>query len=117
VRLVLVPPRSAAALRGWALTAGALLLLLAAATSGDVGRGVAAALVVAALAGTAFALHHRRDRPPALPTLTLLERRPLGRDAGLALVAAGGRRLVVGWGTGGVTVLAELPRPDRPVAP
>lgn len=117
MRLVPIPPRSAAVLRGWGLAAGAVLVLLAAATSGDLGRGAAASLVVAGLAAAAFALHQRRDGPLVRPTLALLERQPLGRDAGLALVAAGGRRLVVGWGTAGVTLLAELPHGDREVAP
>ncbi len=117
MRLVPIPPRSAAALRGWALAAGAVLVLLAAAASGDLGRGAAAALVVAGLAAAAFALHRRRGGLVAPPSLALLERQPLGRDVGLALVAAGGRRLVVGWGAAGVTVLAELPRGDRQVTP
>jgi hypothetical protein len=117
VRLVPIPPRSAAALRGWALTAAAVLVLLAATTSSEPGRGAAAALVVAGVAAAAFALHRRRGGLSAPPALALLERQPLGRDAGLALLAAGGRRLVVGWGSAGVTLLAELPHGDRPVAP
>ena len=101
-------PRSATALRRWALVTGAVLVLLAAATSGDLGRGIAAALAVAGLAAAAAALHRHHGEQIAPPTLTLLERQPLGRDAGLALVTADGRRLIVGWGATGVTLLAEL---------
>jgi Flagellar biosynthesis protein, FliO len=108
VRLALALPRSATALRRWALVTGVVLVLLAAATSGDLGRGVAAALAVSGLAAAAAALRRHHGEQIVPPTLTLLERQPLGPDAGLALVAAGGRRLIVGWGAAGVTLLAEL---------
>jgi flagellar protein FliO/FliZ len=117
VRLASALPRSATALRRWALAAGAVPVLFAAATSGDLGRGAAAILAVAGLAAAAVALHRYHGKQLAPATLALLERQPLGRDAGLALVTAGGRRLLVGWGAAGVTLLAELSRDGREATP
>ncbi len=38
------------------------------------------------------------------------ERHALSRDAGVAVLATGDRRLVVGYGAAGVTLVAELQR-------
>jgi len=74
-----------------------------------------AALALAALA--AFALFvRRRARGPASPEpVAVLARAPLGAGLGVALVEAGGRRLLVGWGKDGVRLLRDLGvAEDRP---
>jgi hypothetical protein len=45
------------------------------------------------------------------------ERHLLARDCGLAVVAAGGRRLVIGYGAHGVQLLTELPARGSEGAP
>ncbi|MFO0583053.1 MAG: flagellar biosynthetic protein FliO [Anaeromyxobacter sp.] len=67
-----------------------------------------AALVVAGFAAAA-AVVARRGRPVApAPRLSVLERASLGRAGGLALVAADGRRLLVGYGEGPPRLVLEL---------
>ena len=108
MRLVPLPTRAAAGTRALALAGGGGLILLAAASAGELGRGAAFAT---ALTGFAVALLVvRRGRAPAAGAAELIvaERHALGRDAGLAVVAAGDRRFVVGYGTAGVTLVTEL---------
>lgn len=85
-------------------------LLFAALTAGELAGGaVRAGAVVGLLGLAAWAL--RRGSPAVTgraPELAVLERRPLAKEAGVALVEASGRRLVVGFGAGGVVLLAEL---------
>ena len=57
----------------------------------------------------ALAVRRAAARRPAATALCVLERHPLARDAGVSLVAAGSRRLVLGYGPSGVALLAELP--------
>jgi len=74
------------------------------------GAAVRAAALLGALAAAGAAL-----RAPA--TAGLLEvagRQELGRDSGVALVEAGGRRLLVGYAPRGVRLLADLSREERP---
>jgi flagellar biogenesis protein FliO len=67
-----------------------------------------ATLALAALAVAAVLLR-RRARTPALPApVTVLARAPLGPGLGVALVEAGGRRLLVGWGKDGVRLVRDL---------
>ncbi len=66
---------------------------------------LAAAVLLVAVAA-AVLLARRRATGPS--TLVLEARLPLGRDAGVALVRAGGERLVVGWGGGGIRLLSRL---------
>ncbi|WP_242394647.1 flagellar biosynthetic protein FliO [Anaeromyxobacter oryzisoli] len=63
-----------------------------------------AAIALAAL-GAAAALVRRRPAPSVVPDLAVLARAPLGKETGIALVETGGRRLLVGFGPGGVAVL------------
>lgn len=96
--------------RALALAGGGALVLLAAASAGELGRG---ATLATGLCGLAIALLAWRGagRPAsAAPELRVAERHALGRDAGVAVVATGGRRLVIGYGAAGVTLVAELQR-------
>jgi hypothetical protein len=66
-----------------------------------------ALLVLAALAA-AVLLVRRRPRPAAPGPVLVLTRAPLGPGLGVALVEAGGRRLLVGWGKDGVRLVRDL---------
>jgi flagellar protein FliO/FliZ len=74
--------------------------------------GARAALVVAAIAAAA-AWVRRRPQVTARPALSVVARAPLGSGAGLAVVEVGGRRLVVGFGRDGVSLIAELGGPGE----
>ncbi len=67
-----------------------------------------------ALGAGAAALSRRAGAgaPPGL--LTVEARAALGRENGVALVRAGGRRFLVGYGPGGASALAELDRAEGP---
>jgi flagellar protein FliO/FliZ len=67
-----------------------------------------AALAVAALGAAALWVRRSPARLAAGAALAVVARAPLGRDAGLAIVEADGRRLLVGHGDGGVRLVAEL---------
>jgi hypothetical protein len=98
-----------APLRGAALVAAGGGLLVLAVTGGELANGVLRALSVVALVGIAgAALHRRRSAAIAPPAVSVMERRELGREAGIAVLAAEGRRLLVGYGQAGVALLAEL---------
>jgi len=58
----------------------------------------------------ALALVARALRPPATArrAIAVLEREPLGRGGGLALVEVDGRRLLLGWAPSGTTLLLDL---------
>ncbi len=72
---------------------------------------LAATGLIVAVAAAGF-LARRRVAGPA--GLALEARLPLGRDAGVALVRAGGERLLLGWGGGGVRVLARVREEGAP---
>jgi hypothetical protein len=104
-RLAAAPPRTRALL---VAGAGAAALLLAA--SGDpllatAGRATAAAL---ALGGLGWWLRRRGVPTPATALIDVAERRPLSRDAAVALLHVRGRALLVGYGADGVRLLADL---------
>ena len=99
-------PRS----RAVAVLGVALVLATGAAATGSAlgasGLKAGAVLLVLGLAGAALG---RRDaRAPGVGLLSVEARQPLSREAGLAVVHAGGRRFLVGHGRGGVAILAEL---------
>lgn len=83
---------------------------------GDMGRAVLrGGAVLALLAAGHYAVRKVRARttsPPA-PDLIVAERFALGRDAGVALVRVGSRRLVVGWAPSGVSLVADLGAPTE----
>lgn len=97
--------------------AAALLLALRPAAPDGLGPVAArAALAVAALAAAPALLLRTRRRPadgPA-PALRLIAREPLGREAGVAVIEADGRRLLVGFGPHGVRVLHAAPEREAP---
>lgn len=67
-----------------------------------------AALVVLVLAAIAV-LVRRRGRAAVTPApVSVLARAPLGPGLGVALLEAGGRRLLVGWGKDGVRLVRDL---------
>lgn len=93
--------------------AAALLALLSAAAPGGLAPTAArAALAVAVLAAAPALLRRRGGPAPATASLRVIAREPLGRDAGVAIVEADGRRLLVGFGPHGVRALAA-PTPDE----
>jgi len=102
-------PRGRAAIAVAAIPATALLAL----SQGGLAATAARACLAAAAIAAAAALVRRRGRSAAAPALAIAARAPLGGDAGLALVEADGRRMLVGYGGGGVSLVAEL----RAVAP
>jgi hypothetical protein len=73
-----------------------------------------AALALLAL-GAIVLLVRRRARAPAAPTpVAVVGRAALGPGLGLAIVEAGGRRLLVGWGKDGVRLVRDLGPEIRP---
>jgi flagellar protein FliO/FliZ len=96
----------------------ALIALVAAAGGGDVAGGaLRASAVVALLAAAAVAIRAAPPGAARAATLVIEERHPLARDAGVAVVAAGTRRLVVGYGTAGVRLLADVGAPGARETP
>ncbi len=72
---------------------------------------VAAAVLLVAVAAAGL-LARRRVAGPA--EIAVEARLPLGRDAGVAVVRAGGERLLIGWGGGGIRLLARLGKERAP---
>jgi hypothetical protein len=72
-----------------------------------------ALLALAALAA-GLLLSRRRTRAAAPDPVVVLSRAPLGPGLGIALVEAGGRRLLVGWGKDGVRLVRDLGPEARP---
>jgi len=74
-----------------------------------------AALRIGALLG-ALAAASRVLRPElgAPRLMAVVEREPLGRGGGLALVDVNGRRLLVGYAPTGTTLLLDVTREGRP---
>jgi len=100
--------------RAAALAIGAGAALLLALAPGHLAPTAARAALVVAGLGALLALARARSRraPPA-SDLSVLEARPLGRDAGLAVVEVGGRRMLVGFGSTGVQLLSDLGSPPE----
>ena len=76
----------------------------------DLGRHEVVALIGAA----AVAFRHRRAATTAPPLVAVTERQFLGKETGVAVLAAEGRRLLVGYGPAGVALLTELGPPLGP---
>lgn len=70
-----------------------------------------AALVALGLAAVAL-LVRRRARPARAEPVAVLARAALGPGLGVALLEAGGRRLLVGWGKEGVRLVRDLGPPE-----
>jgi len=96
------------------LAAGGALLVTLAASPSALGPAAARAGLVAAALGGALLVLRRAGRPAAGPRLlAVLARETLGREAGVALVEVGGRRLLLGFGPGGVQLVAEAGAESR----
>lgn len=92
--------------------AALLLALLSAAPGGLAPAAARAALALAALAAAPALLRSRSRAAPGAPPLRVVAREQLGRDAGIAIVEADGRRLLVGFGPHGVQALAARARDE-----
>ena len=107
-----LPPWLPAA-RGLVPLAAAALLLAAALLPGG-GTPAAALRAVALLGALGLAAVALRRAPAAERPVALLDRRPLGRESGVALVEVAGKRILVGYASSGVAVLADLSPETRP---
>lgn len=84
---------------------------------GDLGPVAARGLLAVAGLGAMAALARRRPRTrERTPRLAVLERATLGRDGGVALLEADGRRMLVGFGPEGARLLADLGASPTPRA-
>ena len=96
----------------WPLAVAATVaagLALLAALGGDAAAPALRALAVVAILALGAALARRRRLGAGAPeAVSSVERHGHSRDAGVALVSAEGRRLLVGFGPAGVRLLAEL---------
>ncbi len=70
--------------------------------------GARAALALLALAAIVLFVRRGARGPAAAAPVAVLARASLGPGLGLALVEAGGRRLLVGWGRDGVRLVRDL---------
>lgn len=115
LRGALAGPRGQTILLATAVAAVALAGLAGGALSSTVLR-VTALLGALALAGV-LARRKLASRPNR-SAFAVEARQPLSRESGLALVAAEGRRFLVGYGSGSVSLLRELessaPDEERP---
>jgi hypothetical protein len=92
--------------RRWTALASSSLLLPSCADGAAAALRTGAALAL--LAGVLALVRIRRPRGDARRPLSVEDREPLGRDSGVALVRAGGERVLVGWGREGVRMVARL---------
>jgi flagellar protein FliO/FliZ len=97
----------------------AALVVVAAAlplAGGELAPTAARAALGAAAIGAALFAIRRRARAGAAPApeIDVVARAALGRDASLALVEVAGRRVLVGFGGGAVSLVAELGEPRSP---
>ena len=104
-RLAASPPRVRAL-----LLAGAGVAALSLALADDPLLAAAGRVSLALAAGgvAVVALRRRGGAPLPLQLIDVSGRRALSRDATVALLRVGGRTLLVGYGTGGVRLLADL---------
>ena len=111
-----------AALRGFAasrqgrmaaLVAAPLAAALLALAPGELAPTAARAAVAALVVALAALVVRRRGRPALAAPLVVVAREPLAGATGLAVVEAGGRRLLLGFGRDGVRLVADLGAPTR----
>ena len=93
----------------------AAVVLLGASIAHGSGLGAAGARAGAVLvllaAGVALVGRRQGSRSSAR-SLSVDARQALGRDCGVAVVVSHGRRFLMGYGSAGARVLAELPREE-----
>ena len=112
MRASLTHPGSASARRVALAIAGAAAIATAALTGGELGGAAlrAAALLGALGLAAAWLRQGRRLRRGVGtdPLVGVEARQPLSREAGLVLVRIEARRLLVGYGRAGVSLVAEI---------
>jgi hypothetical protein len=87
---------------------GAAAILLALTGSLPLATAARGALVALALAAALHLLGRKGGAVPADAAIGLTDHRPLSRDAAVAILRVRGRALLVGYGAGGVRLLADL---------
>jgi flagellar protein FliO/FliZ len=113
---VLASAESKLAAPRWKLTAVAIgaAAILAAAFAGGEEASLAlrcgAVLGALAVAG-AWARRKSKGRGAPILVLAVVSKQSLGKDCGVAVIEADGRRLLVGFGSGGATLVADLDLP------
>jgi hypothetical protein len=110
-RFAVAPPRARALLAAGAAAAALLLALSGDPLVSGAGRG---SLVVLALGGAARYVRRGGGVAAPSPEMALVERLPLSRDAAVALLSVRGRAILVGYGSDGVRLLADLDPEARP---
>jgi hypothetical protein len=88
--------------------AGAAALLLATADDPLLATGGRASLAALALGAAGWLARTRPASVTQPPLIELADRRPLSRDAAVAVLRVRGRALLVGYGADGVRLLADL---------
>ena len=89
--------------------AASLGLVGLAVAGGDAATAALRALTVVAVLGLGAAvLRRRRTRTTVPSVVSVVESHMLTRDTGVAVLAAEGRRLLVGFGPGGAALLRDL---------
>ncbi len=95
-----------------ALALGAAAAALVALSPGDLAPVAArAALAAGGIFAAAALVRRRAGDASRLAPLTVVARAPLAQGAGVAVVEADGRRLLVSFGRDGARLLADLERP------
>jgi flagellar protein FliO/FliZ len=103
--------------RAAALVAAPLAAVLLALAPGELAPTAARAAVAALVIALAALVVRRRGSPAPAAPLAVVAREPLAGAAGLALVEAGGRRLLLGFGRDGVRLVADLGPAGDPPSP
>lgn len=101
------------------IAVGAAAILAAAFAGGEeasLALRCAAVLGALALAG-AWARRKSKGRSTAVPALAIVSKQGLGKESGVAIIEADGRRLLVGFGSAGATLVAELGDPSAARTP
>jgi hypothetical protein len=94
------------------------LAVVAAMAGGDLAGGALRAIALVALLAAAAALVRRRaGHSHERPALVVEERHLLGKESGVAIVTMSGRRVLVGFGTAEVKLLAEITQAAEETAP
>lgn len=99
---------------GWLAAASLALGALAVGWGGDLGGPALRAALALGAVGLAWSALARRGPGGEPGPLEVEARQVLARECGVALIRAGDRRLLLGFGPSGVTVLAEMKRDEDP---
>lgn len=99
---------------GWLAAASLALGAAAAGWGGDLGGPALRALVALGALALAWVTLARRGPTGDPGPLEIENRQALARECGVALIRAGERRLLLGFGPWGVAVLADMKRDEDP---